>query len=429
MPSRPKGDESVNAGHPTSTRIVIAWVAVVGWAVVAAWLLGRGLAPDLSPVAPVESVLGGERLDQARDFRGSIRLVGLLSQIAVLLALAAMALYRGFPPAGTIERLKAWPVAGGVVLGALVAVVLFLVRLPFAFAGWQVGTDYGLLTLGLGTWLLDGLKGLLISIVLFGLAGGAATWAWARFERRFWLVASAGLGVFAVVWVWVWPVVVAPLFNRVEPLAPGPARTELERIAGRAGVEVEGVFTEDASRRTRAVNAYVHGLGPSRRIVIRDTALDRLGPGETAAIVAHEIAHVEYRDPERGLLFALLVIPPAALAVQLLAAALLRRRGAGAATPLVVLPLALGAALASLSLSVPGSWLSRQVEIRADQRSLELTGDPASTISLHRTLARTNLQDPSPPALWTGLFGTHPTAVERVGLARQFGDGGGEGPG
>ncbi|MGA1213822.1 MAG: hypothetical protein ACO3ZZ_08870, partial [Solirubrobacterales bacterium] len=201
MPSRPKGDESVNAGHPTSTRIVIAWVAVVGWAVVAAWLLGRGLAPDLSPVAPVESVLGGERLAQARDFRGSIRLVGLLSQIAVLLALAAMALYRGFPPAGTIERLKAWPVVGGIVLGALVALVLFLVRLPFAFAGWQVGTDYGLLTLGLGTWLLDGLKGLLISIVLFGLAGGAATWARARFERRFWLVASPGLGVFAVVWV------------------------------------------------------------------------------------------------------------------------------------------------------------------------------------------------------------------------------------
>lgn len=410
----------MNAGPPGGVGLLIAWLAAIAWAVAAAWLLRRGVAPIPSPAAPIDAVLAGERLAEARDFRDSIRLIGLLAQAASLVALAGLVLYRGFPGPRTTRRLAGRPVVGGVALGALIALVLYLVRLPFAFAGWRVGTGYDLLTLGFGTWLIDGLKGLVISAVLFGLAGGLGTWAWLRFGRRFWLVASAGLGLFAVAWVWLWPVVVSPLFNRVEPLPPGPARAELERIADRAGVEVEGIYTEDASRRTRAVNAYVHGLGPSRRVVIQDTALERLGPGETTAIVAHEIAHVEYRDPERGLLFVLLVIPPAAFAVQVLALASLRRRGLPTGTPLVVLPLALGVAIASLAISVPGAWLSRGIEGRADQRALELTGDPAPVIALHRTLARTNLQDPSPPALWTALFGTHPPTVDRVGMARAF---------
>ena len=416
----------MNARYPGARTGALAWVFALAWAFVVAWLLGRGLAPPAAPPVPVSEVLPADLLAEAREFRGSLRLIGLLAQVAAIVVLAALALLRGFPPAGLLDRAKARPVIAGAAFGAVLAFVLYLVRLPFALAGWRLGVDYGLLTLGTGTWLADGLKGLLISVVLFGLGGGLATWAWARFGRRFWLVASAGLVAFAIVWVWVWPVVVTPLFNRVEPLPPGPARADLERIAERAGIEVEGVFTEDASRRTRAVNAYVNGLGPSRRIVIQDTALERLGPGETAAIVAHELAHVEYRDPERGLLFALLVIPPATLAVQLLALAVMRRRGEGTPVPVVVLPLALGVTLASFALSIPGASLSREIEARADQRALELTGDPGSVISLQRTIARANLQDPAPPAIWTSLFATHPPAVERIGLARAFEGGGGD---
>jgi len=420
----------VHGRSPGSFAPVIVWVSAFGWSLAVAWLLGTGLAPNAIPSVPAADVLPGESLAEAREFRGSLRIVGLLAQAVTLLALLGLALSRRLPTPGQLSRLVARPVVGGALLGALIAVVLFLVRLPFDFVVWRIGVDFGLLTLDAGTWALDGLKGLMIGLLLSGLAGGAATWAWLRFGRHFWVAASIGLGAFAVLWLWIWPVVISPLFNRVEPLPEGPARASLERIAAEAGIEVEGVFTEDASRRTRALNAYVHGLGPSRRVVIQDTALERLEPGETEVLVAHELAHVEYRDPERGLLFALLVIPPAALAVQLLATGILRRRGQETSGPLVVLPLALGFFLASFLISIPGSWLSRQIEARADQRALELTLDPEATVSLHQVIAKTNLQDPSPPALWTGLFGSHPPAVERVGLARMFGadlEGGGDG--
>lgn len=405
---------------PGPVVLTIAWVGAFGWALVIAWLLGRGLAPASLPSVPAVDVLSVESLAEARDFRGSLRTIGLLAQAVTILVLLGVALSRRLPTAGQLSRLSSRPLIGGVFLGVTVSLLLFLVRLPFDFAVWRIGIDFDLLTLGFGTWALDSLKRLVIGLLLSGLAGGAATWAWLRFGRLFWVVASLALATFAAIWLWIWPVVVSPLFNRVVPLPEGPARASLERIAAESGIEVEGVFTEDASRRTRALNAYVHGLGPSRRVVIQDTALERLDPGETEVLVAHELAHVEYRDPERGLLFALLVIPPAALAVQLLAIAILRRRGQGSSGPLAVLPLALGFTLASLLISIPGSWLSRQVEARADQRALELTLDPGAAASLHREVAKTNLQDPSPPAVWTGLFGTHPPAVERVGLARKF---------
>lgn len=419
MPSPPTGSASLNDRGPDPLRVAAVWVAVVAWALLIAWLLGRGLSPTL-PSVPVSDVLSGAALGEAREFRGALRLLALFSQVAVLVALAILALQRRLPSPGQAARLSARPLVGGATVGAGLALVLYLVRLPFELVVWRVGSDYGLLTLDLGTWFLDGLKGLAISLVVLGLAGAAGSWAWARFGRYFWVVASVALGAFAVIWIWIWPVVISPLFNRVEPLPAGPARASLERVSARAGIEVEGIFTEDASRRTRAVNAYVHGLGPSRRVVIQDTALDRLGPGQTEVLVAHELAHVEYRDPERGLLFALLVIPPAAFAVQMLALLVIRRRAEGPPGPLVILPLALGVAIASLLISVPGSWLSRQIEARADQRALELTLDPESAISLQRTLTRTNLQDPSPPRAWTALFGTHPPAVQRVGLARAF---------
>lgn len=413
-----QGSAELNARRPIG--VALAWFVAIAWAFLVAWLLGRGLAPDSLPSVEPGAVLSGDSLDRAQSFRGALRLVGLASQLTALAVLAAVVLYRGRPLDPWLSRLSSRPLVGGSVAGAAVAILLYLVRLPFDFMAWRIGVDYGLLTLDLSTWAIDGLKGLLISLVLLGLAGGAATWAWSRFISRFWIAASIVLGVFAVAWVWVWPLLISPIFNRVEPLPPGPARASLERIASDAGIEVEGVFTEDASRRTRALNAYVHGLGPSRRVVIQDTALERLGPGEAEVLVAHELSHVEYRDPERGLLFALLVIPPAAFAVQLLAAAVVRRRGGEPSGPFVVLPLALGVTLASLLISIPGSWLSRQVEARADQRALELTLDPGSAISLHRELARTNLQDPSPPPVWTALFGSHPPAVQRVGLARTF---------
>ena len=106
-------------------------------------------------------------------------------------------------------------------------------------------------------------------------------------------------------------------------------------LAQAAGVRVDGVYSVDASRRTTAANAYVTGLGPTKRIVLFDTLLERFSRDEVRVVVAHELAHVRHRDVPRSIVFAAITAPAAMLAVQrlswaLVTASVVRRGAAGA---------------------------------------------------------------------------------------------------
>jgi STE24 endopeptidase len=103
--------------------------------------------------------------------------------------------------------------------------------------------------------------------------------------------------------------------------------------------------------------------------------------------------------------------------VQFGAAAILRRKGDPPDGPVVVLPLAFMLTVMMTLLMVPGNQLSRQIELRTDYDAIAVTGDPDAMIRLQRRIAESNLSDPDPPAAWQKVFGTHPSALDRIGLA------------
>ena len=166
----------------------------------------------------------------------------------------------------------------------------------------------------------------------------------------------------AVVFSWLAPVVLAPLFNDFEPLEQGEAREDVLELGERAGVEIGEVYTVDASRRSTALNAYVGGLGPTKRVVLYDTLLEELDRGERRSVVAHELAHVSRRDIQRGLLFLAISAPLALLFDRALVggAGAPDRRRARHARFLPALAIAL--ALTSFVVGVAGNQLSRAVE-------------------------------------------------------------------
>ena len=94
----------------------------------------------------------------------------------------------------------------------------------------------------------------------------------------------------------------APLFNDFSRCPRARRRSDVLELAAAAGVEVGEVYSVDASRRTTGVNAYVTGLGPTKRVVLFDTLLERYSRDEIRAVVAHELAHVRHRDVLRGVL-------------------------------------------------------------------------------------------------------------------------------
>jgi STE24 endopeptidase len=277
--------------------------------------------------------------------------------------------------------------------------------------------DVGLSTQSLGSWLGDWAKATAIGAVLAGLVGTLALALIRRFGSRWWIPGSVAVVVGAALFTWVAPVVLAPLFNKFEPLPAGRARSDVLELASKAGVDVGQVYRVDASRRTTAINAYVNGLGSSKRVVLYDTLLNDLNRGERRAVVAHELGHVHGHDIQRGLLFVAVVTPLALIFVSGMARAIAGRRGAQPGQPAYLPALALAIAATSFVIGIAGNQLSRAVEARADTFSLELTDDPKGMIELQQQLADRNLSDPDPPGVYTFLFSTHPPAIDRIGAA------------
>jgi STE24 endopeptidase len=194
-------------------------------------------------------------------------------------------------------------------------------------------------------------------------------------------------------------------------------------MAQRDGVPVRDVLVADASRRTRAVNAYVSGFGPTRRIVVYDTMLTEATPDEVVSVVAHELGHAKDNDVLTGTVIGALGTGAAVIVLYLLGswAGLLRSAGVTSiGEPRAIALLIAVSTLAGLAAAPAQAFVSRRIEARADAHALALTGDPATFEAMQRRLGSVNLSDPDPPAWEHVLFGSHPSTVERMAAARAY---------
>ncbi len=309
-------------------------------------------------------------------------------------------------PAGTVF-------AGGALAGATLAVGMTLAPLPLSALARRRAIAVGLVTQSWRGWGVDLVKSTAIETTLAAGAGGAAVALTRRYPRGWWLPAAAGSVGLGVLLGALAPVLLDPVFNDFAALPDGETRSDVLELARAAGVEVGEVFSVDASRRTTGANAYVTGLGPTKRVVLFDTLLDRYSRDEVRVVVAHELAHVRNRDVLRGVAYAAIVAPAAALAVQRLSWRLSPERGTAWALP----ALALAAALVAAPTGLVGNRLSRAIERRADAYSLELAGSPQAFISFERAIALQNVADLRPPRWVSSVLASHPPTLERIGAA------------
>lgn len=415
-------------------RLPIALAAAVGVAQAAVLILRprRGVI-DPDPVS-ARSYFSEAELERARAFRRP-QLALALGAMAVESGLLALLAAR--PPAALRSpgegpaSAGAGPALAGAVTGGGLSVALTAATLPLGAVAHRRAVAVGLSTQGRGSWLRDrALAGAIGTAT--AAVGGAGLLALARrFPRHWWAPGSAAaVGVGAAV-LFAGPVVLDPLFNRFTALEPGETRDDVLALARDAGLEVGDVYEVDASRRTTGANAYVTGLGATKRVVLFDTLLRDFSREELALVVAHELSHVRHRDVPRGLLYLALVAPAALLAAQRLAERLAPGRG-GSPAMIPAAALALGAV--SFATTAIANQLSRRIEARADGDALRLTGSPEPFIAMERRLALQNLADPDPPAWLTRLMATHPPTVDRIGIGLAFARGGeelspGQGPG
>ncbi|MEV4637334.1 M48 family metallopeptidase [Actinoplanes sp. NPDC049548] len=381
-----------------------------------------------APRADQLAALGQFPADQvarAREFHSALR-PGAYGGLLVGLA---GALVLGFTPLGS--RLVGWAgrpfgdhwIAQAVLGGLLVVLAAEVLTLPFAAWRHTVVVRYGISTQTWGAWAVDVAKSFAVGAVIGALAL-LGFFAVTRLAPRWWWAFGAvGAAVLVVLLSFVLPVVVEPIFNKFTPMAAGPLRTELMDLAARDGVPVKDVLVADASRRTRAVNAYVSGFGPTRRIVVYDTMLDEATPDEVVSVAAHELGHAKRNDVLTGTIIGALGAAASVIALYLLGSLGWLLRWAGADAMGEPKAIALLIALVTLAGLVGGpvqALVSRRVEARADAHALELTGDPATFEAMQRRLGTVNLSDPDPPAWEYVMSASHPSTVERMAAARAW---------
>lgn len=387
---------------------------------VSGWPRGLPAVPRAAQVHALRS-LPPDAVAAGRAYHRAVRPIGYA---AALLALAVL-LALGATPAGRwlVDLLAApW---GGHWLAAVAlagpAVVLAgeVATLPLTALRHRISVRYGLSHQPWRSWWGDRLKAYAVTAVITALAL-AGLWTLIRLWPAWWWVpAAVGAAALVVLLSFVLPMVVEPLFLRFAPMPAGDLRDRLTDLARRAGTPVREVLVADASRRSRAVNAYVSGLGPTRRVVVFDTLLSA-PPPEVAAVVAHELAHARYRDVAAGTVRGALTAAAAVTGLYLLGqwSPLLRLAGVETLADPRAVPLVVAlAAVAGVVLAPAQAAWSRRVEARADAFGLELTGDPDGQVAMFARLAATNLADPDPPR-WERLLASHPPVVERIAAAR-----------
>jgi STE24 endopeptidase len=376
----------------------------------------RLLTPRSKPIVPapvdLRTYFSDEEIERGRSFARPQRALGLARAGVEVAALSLVILH----PPSVIARSWSRPLAGGAAVGALLSIGLSAPPLPLAAISRRRAIAAGLDTQSWAGWAGDLAKAGAIGTAFAAAAGAAVVGVTRRYPRYWWVPAAGGSVVFGALLAALAPVVLDPLFNTFTPLPEGETRSDVLELAAAAGVKVGEVYSVDASRRTTAANAYVTGLGPTKRVVLYDTMLDRYSRDEVRLVVAHELAHVRHRDVPRSVAYVAIVAPALGLAVQRLSWALSPERG----TPATLPALALAAAVASGLVGLAGNRLSRAVERRADQFALELAGAPEAFVSFERSIALQNLADLEPPRWVTRLLATHPPTAERIGAAVAF---------
>lgn len=379
----------------------------------------RGAAPTSGATDPsLGDTFTDEQISRHAAFRSPSYLGFALSTLLPLIALVLLA--RG-PFRDLVERVEGlrggWAVHA-IVLALVLTGILALVTLPIGFVrGYAMQHAWGLSTQGLGGWFTDQSKGLLVggviaavSVIAFYAVVRAAPntwwlWGWAAFTFL-----TAGLA-------FLYPVTIAPLFNRFTPLEDQALVQRIKDHGEEVGVTIDEVLVSDASRRTTGENAYVAGLGATKQVVIYDNLLESGTADETVFVVAHELGHRAENHVLKGVALSSLGLLLGFGALYLLArsSSVWSWAGASGVADLRALPLLLlFLSAATLVLMPLENGISRRFEAHADEIAIDLTGDPDTAVATFRRLAFKNIADLDPPRPLVWALFSHPPIPERI---------------
>ena len=397
-------------------------LALFGGLLLELWLLGRQSRSvrrrrNRVPADFAEKISLPQHQKAAGYTLANIRLEGisLLSGIVVLLAFTLGGglnwLYGLWQTAAISELWRG--------VGLLLSVLGLSTLLELPLSAWRtfvIEEKYGFNRTTPRRFLIDQLMQLMLALVITTPLVASILWLMEQAGNTWWLWAWILLTGFTLLLSWIYPSIIAPMFNKFSPLQDMPLKKRLEKLLHRCGFHSKGIFVMDGSRRSSHGNAYFSGFGKSKRIVFFDTLLESLEADEIEAVLAHELGHFKHRHVLKGMLYM--------ATVSLLGLALLNWlmqqdwffQGLGATTHSHAMALALFllATPAFTTFITPffSAW-SRRHEFEADSYAAQQSS-AAALISGLVKLYRDNAATLTPDPLYSAFHHSHPPAAVRI---------------
>jgi STE24 endopeptidase len=324
------------------------------------------------------------------------------------------------------KRIGRWEVSATFVFVLLYFLIAYVLSFPLSYClDFVRPHDYGLSNQTFARWLDHSLIETLVNVVVFGTTLMVLRQLIRRSPRRWWIYCSLFVGLVVFFMSFIQPIWIAPLFNRFGPMQDKKLEADIVALAQRAGIEGARIYEADMSADTKAINAYVTGLGSTKRIVLWDTIIAKLDRDELRSVMAHEMGHYVLHHV---LLLCLLTVLTYAVTFFLvdrlgnrIISKLRRRLGFESLADLGAIPLLLLFIAVFQFLTAPLTNLaSRYTEHEADRFGLELThNNRASALSFVK-LQQENLGVPRPAFLVQVWRGDHPSLGDRIDFANAY---------
>ena len=335
-------------------------------------------------------------------------------------AVTLLVLLSGFLPllVGIVLSWNLHFILSGLIFFGALALLSGILDIPFSlYSTFVIEKRYGFSTITVRLWITDLSKSLLISAMLSGMLLGAMLALVYYAERTWWLWVWLVFSAFQMLVVWLYPVLIAPLFNKFEPIENEALKEAIIALLAKVGLKTGGVFQVDAGKRSKHTNAYFTGFGKTKRIVLYDTLLKSHASEEILSVLAHEAGHWKKRHIIKQLIltetFSLVFLY---LVYRLIDWSLLYQTF-GFAEKIPYVGLLLIAALfgpAVFFLTPIGAMLTRRFEREADDFCYNLVGTTVPMINALKRLAKDNLANLHPHPFYAWFYYSHPPLTERI---------------
>jgi STE24 endopeptidase len=370
----------------------------------------------------IHPLLDKEKQLQAKRYEKEKRLLGLASMALSLIILV------GFYFSG----LSAWLANLNVGYSIIWTFILYMLSfqmisvffgLPLSFYSSYIHEHkWNFSNHTVKSWLWEKVKGFLVGIILMFILLGLLFWIMGAYPQSWWLIAGLAFAFVSVIMATIFPVVILPIFNKYTPVDNKELTDALDKILSEGGLRSSGFFKEDMSRQTKKENAFLAGLGKTRRVVLGDNLMENMSVPEIESIIAHEVGHYKNRHIWKNIFIGTLEGVVGFFILNLAMRSIFAQFLSSTSWNLTLFPVfvVLAGGISAFIFSPFSNALSRYFEKEADLYALESIQDKKAFMTAMAGLADRNLSNAYPEWWIKLLYYSHPPIGERLAMADNY---------